>query len=285
VNPYGIAATNTTTYNGWIEPTVTLANNTALIKIHSGPEFTIAGKLLKPPVTLMLSSETPFTISLANYDPDREVNDVRIIAGTKAVVVYIVENATRAPANIPAGQTATIEDVSVTIKFHDAKTNAYFARVNVPILGASIDVNVDGVPDSYGPIAAGDALIASGEVGVAEVEFWPGPPGTGTFRALFSTNNTDFFIYNDYTGAALVKDGFPSLPWTGDWLSFSVASRSVVELQPLAPNEAPDIALFRTGIVFITAKVHDIAFKLLDNMGNPLPASNTEVRLIRTQWT
>jgi hypothetical protein len=279
-NPYGIALTNSTTFTGWIAPTVTLANNTALIKIHRGPTFTIAGKTLEPPVTLMLSSPTPFNISLRNYDPNNEVNDLTITPGANPVWVWIVENATRAGTSITTP--ITLDDVSVTIKFHDAKTNAYFARVNNgPILGARIDVGVDGDTDSSGDIVAGDGLRAFGPTGVAEVEFWPGPPGTGTFRALFSTYNADFFIYNDYTGGALVRDGFPSPPFTRVWLSFLVASRQVVELQPLAANEAPDIAVFRSGHVFITAKVHDIAFILLDNMGNPLPAANTEVRLTR----
>jgi hypothetical protein len=42
-----------------------------------------------------------------------------------------------------------------------------------------------------------------------------------------------------------------------------------------------DFALTGTGMVYITAWVHDIAFKPVDNMGNKLPASNTTVTLIR----
>jgi hypothetical protein len=42
-----------------------------------------------------------------------------------------------------------------------------------------------------------------------------------------------------------------------------------------------DFALTGTGMVYITAWVHDIAFKPVDNMGNTLPASNTAVTLIR----
>jgi hypothetical protein len=280
-NPYAIALTNSTTFLGWISPSVNTANNTVLIHIHRGllPTYTIAGKTLAPPVTLMLSSANPFNITLSNYDPDNEVNDLQIIPGASPIVVYIVGNATRAPGNIAT--TATLQDVSVTIKFHDAKTNAYFARVNnQPILGARIDVGVDGDTDSSGDIAAGDGLRAIVLTGVAEVEFWPGPPRTATFRALFSTYNADFFIFTDFTGGVLVRDGFPS-SFTGVWLSFLVASRRVVELTPLAPNKAPDIAVFRSGHVFITADVHDIAYRLVDNMGNPVPAANTAVTLQR----
>jgi hypothetical protein len=42
-----------------------------------------------------------------------------------------------------------------------------------------------------------------------------------------------------------------------------------------------DFALTGTGMVYITAWVHDIAFKPVDNMGNTLPASNTAVTLVR----
>ncbi len=42
-----------------------------------------------------------------------------------------------------------------------------------------------------------------------------------------------------------------------------------------------DFALTGTGIVYITAWVHDIAYKIVDNMGNVLPAANTDVTLTR----
>ncbi|MDW8360499.1 MAG: hypothetical protein RMK31_07970, partial [Candidatus Caldarchaeum sp.] len=40
-----------------------------------------------------------------------------------------------------------------------------------------------------------------------------------------------------------------------------------------------DFALTGSGIVYITAWVHDIAFKIVDNMNNPLPAARTTVTL------
>ncbi|MEM0460604.1 MAG: carboxypeptidase-like regulatory domain-containing protein, partial [Candidatus Caldarchaeum sp.] len=119
-----------------------------------------------------------------------------------------------------------------------------------------------------------------GQTGVAEIEFWPGPPGTGTFRFLLSGYNIDFFIFNDYTGGALIRDGFPA-GFTGVFLSFLVASRNALELTPLAPHKAPDIAVARSGHVFITANVHDLAYRLVDNLGNPAPAANTAITLQR----
>ncbi|RLF15024.1 MAG: hypothetical protein DRN06_06315, partial [Thermoprotei archaeon] len=41
-----------------------------------------------------------------------------------------------------------------------------------------------------------------------------------------------------------------------------------------------DFALTATGIVYITANVHDIDFYVVDNLGNPAPSGDTEVRLI-----
>ncbi|MEM1558368.1 MAG: hypothetical protein QXG12_07235, partial [Thermoproteota archaeon] len=41
-----------------------------------------------------------------------------------------------------------------------------------------------------------------------------------------------------------------------------------------------DFALTGTGHVYVTAWVHDIVYKVTDNLGNPLPAGQTEVQLI-----
>ncbi|MEM2831330.1 MAG: carboxypeptidase-like regulatory domain-containing protein [Candidatus Caldarchaeum sp.] len=60
-----------------------------------------------------------------------------------------------------------------------------------------------------------------------------------------------------------------------------VASRNALELTPLAPHKAPDIAVARSGHVFITANVHDLAYRLVDNLGNPAPAANTAITLQR----
>jgi hypothetical protein len=77
-NPYAIAATNTTSYNGWIMPNFAVyalpdplnptnirlvTNNTVLIQIHNTASFTLDRKYstnvprpMKGPITLMLSS-------------------------------------------------------------------------------------------------------------------------------------------------------------------------------------------------------------------------------------
>jgi hypothetical protein len=58
--------------------------------------------------------------------------------------------------------------------------------------------------------------------------------------------------------------------------------RNALWLSNITDNKAPDIALNRTGLVYITADVHDIGYRLVDNMGNPVPAANTAITLTRS---
>jgi hypothetical protein len=282
-NPYAIAATNTTTYNGWKTPSVTTANNTVLIKIHDDTLFTNilgTGKNVRGPVTLMLSSRYPFNITLSGYDTStgRFTITVQDFAAF-GVTVYIVENATRAGTSIPSSP-QSLSNVLATIKFHTANrvlgniTRLFFVG------DGQLDVGADGERDNTGVTNAD--ITVKDEVGTVEVELWPGPPGTGTIRTLISANNTDvrlngFIVYQDFTGALL----FSGTPASGTFARFNVTWRNVVELTPLAPNKAPDIALFRTGLVYITADVHDIAYRLVDNLGNAVPAANTAITLQR----
>jgi hypothetical protein len=91
-NPYAIAATNTTTYNGWKTPSPSIlglglvTNNTVLIQIHNPASFTLTRKFgvggprpMNGPITLMLSSNIPLTIELRNYDPATETFDIAIL--------------------------------------------------------------------------------------------------------------------------------------------------------------------------------------------------------------
>jgi hypothetical protein len=282
-NPYGIALTNSTTITGWIRPNVQTANNTVLIKIHSEVLLTNllgTGKNVRGPVTLMLSSGFPFTVRLVNYDPNTETFDIEVDGYDPFdVTLYIVDNATRV-GSLPA-PIQSILDVSATIKFHEARTGQRIIRINFG-LEPWADVNADGDREDILDIGQDATLDTVGETGVAEVEIWPGPPRTGTIRSLWSMTNSDpgrmgTPFFNDFTGGIL----FGGTPDPGVFAILSVAARNVVELQPLAPNKASDIALFRTGVVFITADVHDIAYRLVDNLGNPVPAANTAVTLQR----
>jgi hypothetical protein len=85
-------------------------------------------------------------------------------------------------------------------------------------------------------------------------------------------------IYEDFVGGMLFS-GRPDTP--GRFATLYVTMRNALWLSNIADNKAPDIALNRTGLVYITADVHDIAYRLVDNLGNPVPAANTAVTLQR----
>jgi len=276
-NPYAIAVTD---FEGWVEPFLENGEpawNFVLVKVHrvEGGTFTVGDKVLEPPLTLMLNSSAAITIALTGYDPVTGLWSSIAVDGT--VDVWIVENATLAAADIAYTLLEPfLENAEVSIKFHDASVDGNIMTAGFAS-SAWLDIGADGLIDNTGitSMTAGADEIR----GEAEVEIWPGPPGSGTIRALLSIENIDVDItsasFSNFVGAMLVG-GTPTE------IELTANAWPVIILQPLAPNEAPDIALFRTGLVYITAKVHDIAFRLLDNMGNPLPAANTAVTLIRT---
>ncbi|BAJ50413.1 hypothetical protein CSUB_C0553 [Candidatus Caldarchaeum subterraneum] len=284
-NPYAIAATNTTTYNGWIVPNVVLGNNTVLIKIHNEVTVTLSrGPLGTPrpirgPVTLMISSNTPIGMRLQNYNPLTGTFDIFVNYPPGVDLrVDIVENAThggfiRTPF--------TFSGVIASIKYHDAATNQPIVGNISYALAGWQDIGPDGVIDSTSIRRFN--VTTTGETGAAEVEIWPGPPGSQTIRTLVSSNNTDIqtldpaFTYNDFVGGML----FSGQPQSGTFAILNATKRQVVILQSLAPHKAPDIALARAGLVYITANVHDLAYRLVDNLGNPAPAANTAITLQR----
>jgi hypothetical protein len=289
-NPYAIAATNTTTYNGWIMPNFSsfpaAGNNTVLIQIHNPATFTLTRKFgvggprpLQGPITLMISSNIPLTITLSGYDPVAETFDITITAPTGVDIrVYLLGN-----ASVDGGgfiQTGfTLNDVRASIKYHDAATNNPIITFGYSNFGWQ-DIGPDGIIEST--TILGFAVDTAGETGAAEVEIWPGAPGTQTIKTLISSNNTDintfFTFYDDFVGGMLFA-GRPATP--GLFATLGVTMRNALWLSNIADNKAPDIALNRTGLVYITADVHDIAYRLVDNLGNPVPAANTAVTLQR----
>jgi hypothetical protein len=143
------------------------------------------------------------------------------------------------------------------------------------------DIGPDGIIESTA--IPGFIVTTTDETGAAEIEIWPGAPGTQTLKTLISSNNTDINvggpIYQDFVGGMLFS-GRPDtiLPF---FAILGVTRRNALWLSNIADNKAPDIAVFRSGHVFITADVHDIAYRLVDNMGNTVPAANTAVTLQR----
>jgi hypothetical protein len=139
-NPYAIAATNTTTYNGWIMPNFSsfphAGNNTVLIQIHNPATFTLTRKFgaggprpMEGPITLMLSSNIPLTIDLLNYDPATETFDIRVIGPADVDIrIYLLGNASVDGGGfINLGTTGQFDftGVKASIKYHDAATNKH----------------------------------------------------------------------------------------------------------------------------------------------------------------
>jgi hypothetical protein len=134
-----------------------------------------------------------------------------------------------------------------------------------PIVKASItDMDFGGDRHSYslGGIESFDPMVIEGTASGTTIAGIPIPPG----------EEADFTITLNQ-------------PVTLDVLSFVVPLQDMSnddrELDDRLFGGYDDFALTGTGMVYITAWVHDIAFKPVDNMGNTLPASNTAVTLIR----
>jgi hypothetical protein len=298
-NPYAIAATNTTTYNGWIMPNFRVysiaslglvTNNTVLIQIHNTASFTLSRKFgvggprpMTGPITLMLSSNIPLTIQLQNYDPATEKFDISVIGPPNVDIrVWLLGNASVDGGgfiNLGAVGQFDFTGVNASIKYHDAATNNPIITLGYSNLGWQ-DIGPDGIIEST--FIFGFQVRTDDETGAAEVEIWPGAPGTQTLKTLISSNNTDinigFTAYDDFVGGMLFA-GRPVTP--GLFAILNVMMRNALWLSNIADNKAPDIALNRTGLVYITADVHDIAYRLVDNLGNPVPAANTAVTLQR----
>jgi hypothetical protein len=291
-NPYAIAATNTTTYNGWIMPNFSsfpaAGNNTVLIQIHNDASFRLDRKFgvggvrpMKGPITLMLSSNVPLGIRLSNYRPATETLDVTITNPLGVDIrVWILGN-----ASVDGGgfirPPFTLANVKASIKYHDAATNRpLVGNIRYSTAGWQ-DIGPDGIIESTNILRFNVTTI--GETGAAEIEIWPGAPGTQTLKTLVSANNTDIQIrdpsstYNDFVGGML----FSGRPDLGVFGFLNATRRNALWLSNIADNKAPDIALNRTGLVYITADVHDIGYRLVDNLGNPVPAANTAVTLQR----
>jgi hypothetical protein len=284
-NPYAIAATNTTNYNGWIIPNVNFRNNTVLIHIRDDQTITLTrgpagtSRPIRGPVTLQLLSNSPIGIRLEDYNPSTGEFDITVnYPGGVDLRVEIVDNATlggfiRTPF--------TFDNVVASIKYHDAATGQSIVGNFTYAIAGWQDIGPDGAIDSTSITRFN--VTALGETGAAEVEIWPGPPNTRTIKTLVSANNTDIqtltpaFTYNDYVGGML----FSGQPAGGVFAILNATKRQVVLLTNITANTGPDIALARTGLVYITASVHDIAYRLVDNLGNPVPAANTAVTLQR----
>jgi hypothetical protein len=197
-NPYAIAATNTTTYNGWIMPNFRVfalprfggivLNNTVLIQIHNIVDLhpirkfgTNAPRPLRGPITLMISSNIPIGIQLRNYNPVTERFDIVINSPLGVDLrVWILGNASTDLGGV-ISTPYEIQGVKASIKYHDAATGRHIANMTYSTAGWQ-DIGPDGVIESTSIIRWN--VTTTGETGAAEIEIWPGAPGTQTLKTL-----------------------------------------------------------------------------------------------------
>ncbi|MDW8073435.1 MAG: carboxypeptidase-like regulatory domain-containing protein [Nitrososphaerota archaeon] len=93
------------------------------------------------------------------------------------------------------------------------------------------------------------------------------------------TTTTDVFGEADFS---IELTDYPTIDITSFVVPLTDLSADNEDFDDYLFGGYDDFALTGTGLVYITAWVHDLAWKAVDNMGNTLPASNTEVTLLRT---
>jgi hypothetical protein len=170
-----------------------------------------------------------------------------------------------------------------------------------PTKNVWVDLDRDGERDDPSELVPGPAASVVLEGGILRV----GPITNATIASMFFDGSSHFYRLGPRPGSdtILLKGRANGTTIAGftivDETTFEVKMRTfsldvnsfVVPLQDMSNDDRElddrlfggydDFALTGTGMVYITAWVHDIAFKPVDNMGNTLPASNTAVTLIR----
>jgi hypothetical protein len=208
-NPYAIALlydyVNEGPFGGWVFPYTVLANNKLWIQIHSAASVDIAGDTYDNPNPTMLEVMGPFTLTVTDFDSNTGRFTVTIDANGFVAVNNATDPAETVDWALEDGDSIVIEDALVSFKKHDVMgvTLAFEAGQG------QADRGVDG-RDDYTTV---DFVDVRG--GPYELEFWPGPPGTGTVRVLVTGNDLDICILpnnlntcpniRDFTGAILFK--------------------------------------------------------------------------------
>ncbi len=207
-NPYAIALlydyVNDAPFGGWVFPYTVLANNKLWLMIHDAEAIT--GDIsVTDPVQTMLEVMGPFGLLLTDFDTTTGRFDVTIEANG-----YVAVNNASDPTNavdwaLSFGDSFTIDDALVSFKKHDVM----YMWLSFEAGQGQADRGVDG-SDDYTTV---DLVTVNG--GPFELEFWPGPPGTGTVRVLVSGHDLDVCILpnnlntcpniRDFTGAILFK--------------------------------------------------------------------------------
>jgi hypothetical protein len=207
-NPYAIALlydyVSEGPFGGWVFPYTVLANNKLWLQIHEAESISGAITATNPNPTI-LEVMGPFSLTVTDFDSNTGRFTVVIEADGFVAVNNATDPAKTVDWALTSGDDITIEDALVSFKKHDVMgvTLAFEAGQG------QADRGVDG-RDDYTTV---DFVDVRG--GPYELEFWPGPPGTGTVRVLVTGHDLDICILpnnlntcpniRDFTGAILFK--------------------------------------------------------------------------------
>jgi hypothetical protein len=207
-NPYAIALlydyVSEGPFGGWVFPYTVLANNKLWLQIHEAESISGAITATNPNPTI-LEVMGPFSLTVTDFDSNTGRFTVVIEADGFVAVNNATDPAETVDWALEDGDSIVIEDALVSFKKHDVMgvTLAFEAGQG------QADRGVDG-RDDYTTV---DFVDVRG--GPYELEFWPGPPGTGTVRVLVTGHDLDICILpnnlntcpniRDFTGAILFK--------------------------------------------------------------------------------
>jgi hypothetical protein len=212
-NPYAIALlydyVRERPFGGWVFPYTVLANNKLWLQIHEA-ETVVINHILG---TDTISNPNPTKLEImGGYDLALSAFDSTTGRFTVTITpngIVAVNNATDGVGDVDwwldFGGSIEIRNALVSFKKHDVM----FVTLAFEAGQGQADRGVDG-SDDYTTV---DFVEVSG--GPYELEFWPGPPGTGTVRVLVTGHDLNICILpnnlntcpniRDFTGAILFK--------------------------------------------------------------------------------
>jgi hypothetical protein len=258
-NPYAIALlydyVNDALFGGWVFPYTVLANNKLWLQIHAAERIVISHILgtttIDDPIPTKLEVMGTYELTLSNFDSTTG----RFTLTITPLAIVAVNNATDGTGDIDywldVGGSIVIENALVSFKKHDVVSMFIAFEAGQ----GQADRGVDG-SDDYTTV---DFVVVNG--GPFELEFWPGPPGTGTVRVLVSGHDLNVCILpnnlntcpniRDFTGAILFK-GPPRavsvVSYTNNAPSGSVSGSYTTTVDPILFYELDNTVNFVTPI-------------------------------------
>jgi len=212
-NPYAIALlydyVNDGLFGGWVFPYTVLANNKLWLQIHEAETVVIDHILgtdtISDPNPTKLEIMGSYNLALSAFDSTTG----RFTVTITPFGIVAVNNATDGVGDVDYwldfGGSIVIENALVSFKKHDVMSMALAFEAGQGQADRGVDGN-----DDYTTV---DFVEVSG--GPYELEFWPGPPGTGTVRVLVTGHDLNICILpnnlntcpniSDFTGAILFK--------------------------------------------------------------------------------